>query len=154
MEIRFAQTGDVQGIIALLLQVNEVHHKIRPDLFIHASRKYTGEQLAGIISDPERPILVAAEDGEILGYAFTVLQRSDGPNLAGITTLYLDDLCVDEKARRRGVASALFDAVIAFARERGCHNLTLNVWEGNDSALAFYKSRGLSVQKTTLEAIL
>ena len=33
MEIRKANTGDIPGMIDLLLQVGEVHHEIRPDLF-------------------------------------------------------------------------------------------------------------------------
>ena len=35
-----------------------------------------------------------------------------------------------------------------------CHNITLNVWEGNESALAFYRSMGMGVQKTTMEVVL
>ena len=33
MEIRFAAPRDIPGMIDLLLQVGEVHHRIRPDLF-------------------------------------------------------------------------------------------------------------------------
>ena len=33
MEIRMACSRDIPGMIDLLLQVGEVHHKIRPDLF-------------------------------------------------------------------------------------------------------------------------
>ena len=40
MEIRFATAGDIPGMIDLLLQVGEVHHKIRPDLFRAGAQKY------------------------------------------------------------------------------------------------------------------
>ena len=40
MEIRFAETKDITGIIDLLLQVGEVHHRIRPDLFRAGAQKY------------------------------------------------------------------------------------------------------------------
>ena len=36
----------------------------------------------------------------------------------------------------------------------GCHNITLNVWEGNDPALSFYRKMGMQVQKTTMEVVL
>ncbi|MGX8699184.1 MAG: N-acetyltransferase family protein [bacterium] len=155
MVIRRAEFGDIPELLRLLEQVNEVHHLARPDLFRHASRKYTPEALSALLRDPEKPILCAAEGAGLLGYAFCALQTHKGePNFYELRVLYLDDLCVDECARRKGVASALFAAVEALAREAGCYELTLNVWEGNEAAQAFYRSRNLRVQKTTLELIL
>lgn len=72
----------------------------------------------------------------------------------GIVTLYIDDLCVDERARGSHVGSALLQYAEGFARSAGCYNVTLNVWEGNDTALRFYEDRGLTKQKTGLEKIL
>ena len=40
MEIRFAETRDIPGMINLLLEVGEVHHRIRPDLFRAGAQKY------------------------------------------------------------------------------------------------------------------
>ena len=45
MEIRLANNSDIPGMIALLKQVGEVHHKIRPDLFRAGAQKYS-------VSDP------------------------------------------------------------------------------------------------------
>ena len=39
-------------------------------------------------------------------------------------------------------------------KSKGCNNITLNVWEGNDPALSFYRNMGMKVQKTTMEIIL
>ena len=36
----------------------------------------------------------------------------------------------------------------------GCNNITLNVWDGNDPALNFYRNMGMKVQKTTMEISL
>ena len=69
-------------------------------------------------------------------------------------TLYIDDLCVDEKQRGKGVGKALYDHVLMFAKENGCYNVTLNVWAGNDSALKFYQHQGLTMQKYGMEFIL
>ena len=48
----------------------------------------------------------------------------------------------------------LTDYVTHFAREKGCYDITLNVWEGNDQALNFYRRNGFSVRKTVMEKIL
>ncbi len=37
---------------------------------------------------------------------------------------------------------------------RGCYNVTLNVWAGNDSAMRFYEAIGMRVQKIGMETIL
>ena len=69
-------------------------------------------------------------------------------------SLYIDDICVDEQARGRHVGKALYEYVCEFARQAGCHNITLNVWEGNEAALSFYRNMGMLIQKTTMEVIL
>ena len=58
------------------------------------------------------------------------------------------------EARGRHVGKALYEYVCEFARQAGCHNITLNVWEGNEAALSFYRNMGMLIQKTTMEVIL
>ena len=132
-----------------------MHHKIRPDLFKTNARKYTDDELRAVFGNPGTPVFVCEADGEVLGYAFCILQthRNDN-NLVDGETLYLDDLCVDEAARGRGIGTALYRYVLDYAKSIGCHNVTLNVWEGNDAALAFYRKCGMTVQKTGMERIL
>lgn len=74
--------------------------------------------------------------------------------MQSIRTLYIDDLCVDEEKRGRHIGKQLYDYVLQYAREIGCYNVTLNVWECNESARRFYDSCGLQVQKTGMEMIL
>ncbi len=143
MNIRRAREQDMPDIDRLLIQVNMVHHKGRPDLFKAGQKKYTDEQLKALIHDDSRPIFVAADEEEhVLGYAFCIFQQHLNDNiLTDIKTLYIDDLCVDESLR-------------GFARESGCYNVTLNVWSLNDSAMSFYERCGLKPQKVGMETIL
>lgn len=156
MEIRRATEQDMDGINRLLLQVCLVHHKGRPDLFKYGAKKYTDEELKTIIHDDMRPIFAAVDaDGTVLGYAFCVFQQHIGDNiLTDIKTLYIDDLCVDENIRGRHIGSRLYEYVLAYARESGCYNVTLNVWNCNESAMKFYQACGLKPQKIGMEAIL
>ena len=164
--IRRATIADIPDLDRLLFQVAAVHHEGRPDLFKPNAKKYTDEELAEIIADDERPIFVYDDGGtnddckserphRVLGYAFCVFQRHDGSHvLTDITTLYIDDLCVDESARGRHVGSALYRHVLDFARGQGCYNVTLNVWSCNPNAMAFYEHCGLKPQKVGMETIL
>ena len=155
MEIRFAETRDIPGMINLLLQVGEVHHRIRPDLFRAGAQKYDEQTLARMLTDDTRPIFVAVEDGKVLGYCFCILQvRENDPVLLDDRTLYIDDLCVDETARGGHIGTQLYRFTLDYARRRGCYNVTLNVWAGNDSAMRFYEAIGMRVQKIGMETIL
>lgn len=156
MNIRFAEEQDIPRLGDLLLQVCRVHHEGRPDLFRAGGRKYDDEELRGLLRDPERPILVALDEKEtVQGYAFCVLQRHEGEgSFNNMTTLYLDDLCVDEASRGQHIGKALYEAVLDMARKRGCYNVTLNVWSCNASAMRFYESCGLKPQKVGMEVIL
>lgn len=154
MTIRRAENKDAAQVLRLLKQVNAVHHDIRPDLF-NLATKYTGEELQEIFADSSKPVFVCDDGEKVLGYIFTVLIDHSGDNmLVPIKELYIDDLCVDETARGQKIATKLYEHVLDFAREAGYHNVTLNVWEGNNGAMAFYRKMGMGVQKTKLETII
>jgi len=156
MKIRQAREEDIPRMGELLLQVCRVHQQGRPDLFRDGGRKYDDDELRALLQDRERPILVAEDDtGFVTGYAFCVFQRHQGEgSFNDLTTLYLDDLCVDESCRGRHVGRAIYEAVLDFARANGCYNVTLNVWAENTSARTFYEHCGLQVQKIGMEKIL
>lgn len=156
MRIRMAENNDIEQINKLLKQVCLVHHEWRPDLFKYGAKKYTDDELKKIINDENKPILVAIDDnGYIQGYAFCVFQIHTNDNiLTDITTLYIDDLCVDENQRGKHIGKTLYNAVIDFAKKQGCYNVTLNVWSCNKSAIKFYESCGLKPQKIGMETIL
>ena len=155
MNIVFANTSHIPGMIALLRQVGEVHHQIRPDLFRAGAQKYDSQDLQALLKDPTRPILIAEAQGHVVGYAFCILQEiKDDPVLRDRKVLYIDDLCVDENCRSQSIGRQLYDAVCAYAKEQCCDAVTLNVWCGNDSAMHFYEKMGLRPQKIGMEFVL
>ena len=152
--IRKAEKKDIPGIINLLYQVDAVHNDIRPDLFKGNTSKYTEQELEEILDDDDKPIFVY-DDGNILGHAFCQISEVRNHRLLqDAKTLYIDDICVDEHSRGRHIGKALYEYVYNYAKSIGCHNITLNVWEGNDSAYNFYKRMGMHIQKTGMETIL
>lgn len=151
--VRKASKSDITRIIALLHQVNMVHHVLRPDLFKPYTTKYDEQELEAMLSDEGKPIFVY-DDGTVQGYAFCQISEVRNHKLlVDAKTLYIDDICVDEVARGKHVGKSLYEYVYDYARSIGCHNITLNVWDGNDPALSFYRNMGMQVQKTTMEVI-
>ncbi len=153
--VRRAIKKDINGIIELLHQVNMVHHVIRPDLFKPNTTKYNEQELEALLNDDSKPVFVYADGGKVSGHAFCqITEVKDHQLLQDIKTLYIDDICVDESARGEHIGKALYEFVRGYAQSIGCYNITLNVWEGNEPALRFYKSMGMNVQKTGMETIL
>ena len=156
IEVRKAEEKDVDRITELLRQVLEVHAAIRPDIFVSGGTKYKKEELAALLNEEGRYSYVAVdEDGRVLGYALCELKSSRPTNvMTPMKILYVDDLCVDERARGRGVGRRLFDYVKAEAKRLSCYEITLHVWEGNDNARAFYDKMGMKPKETVMELIV
>ena len=107
------------------------------------------------MTTPVRFFVAVNDSQKVLGYAFCIFQQHLNDNiLTDIKTLYIDDLCVDEQLRGQHIGKALYEAVLAFARESGCYNVTLNVWSLNEPAMKFYEKCGLKPQKVGMETIL
>ena len=155
ISVRRAEVRDIPALMALLIQVNLVHHNGRPDLFKGPTTKYTEAELAAILADPATPVFVGVDDaGRVLGHGFCVLQHSGGRLMEDHDTLYIDDICVDEAARGLGVGRTLYAHILAHARQKGCYNVTLNVWTCNPGAMQFYEKLGLKPYRVGMEMIL
>ncbi len=154
--IRRAKSEDIPRILELLVQVDMVHHRGRPDIFKGPATKYNRSQLEEILGKEDTPVFVYEdEEGNVLGHAFCIHKQIKGDSvLTEIRTLYIDDICVDEAARGKGVGRALYDYVLDYARTEGFYNLTLNVWSCNPGALKFYETMGLKPQKIGMEVVL
>ncbi len=155
MKIRLAKTQDIPALLVLLRQILLVHHVGRPDLFRAVGEKYRAEELETILRDASRPIFVAEGNDAVVGYAFCVYKEVKAHNsLMDRKTFYIDDLCVDEAQRGKGIGSALYQHVLSVAKQTGCYNVELNVWACNESAIRFYERCGMQVQKIGMEHIL
>ncbi len=153
--VRFANEKDISAIMELLRQVNKVHYDGRPDLFKLAT-KYTNDELRAILNNDKTPVFVCTDqNGRILGHGFCVLQRPENTRLLNnILTLYIDDICVDESVRGQNVGRAIYEHILTYARQKGCYNVTLNVWSCNPGAFKFYEKLGLTPYKIGMEKIL
>ena len=153
--IRLAQEADIPRLEDLLYQVHGLHAEGRPDIFIPGCKKYTADQLREILTDPiNTPVFVCVSDGVLVGYCFCIRQVQTAASMQKISTLYIDDLCVDAAMRGRGYGKVLYDHAVEYARVNGYYNLTLNVWACNPSAMRFYEKCGLAVQKVGMELVL
>ncbi|MBQ1503500.1 MAG: GNAT family N-acetyltransferase [Clostridia bacterium] len=155
MMIRKAEKKDINRLLELLSQVLEIHAAIRPDIFVPGTTKYSSGDLEAILENEKTPVFVAEEDGEVSGYAFCAIREPSGKeNLVPHKTLFVDDLCVDEKKRGSGIGESLFRFVKEEAKRLGCDVVALAVWEGNGPARRFYDRMGMTPRETFMELFL
>lgn len=151
--LRKAEEKDIDRLNALLYQVAKIHADGRPDIFKHAEKKYTTEELGDILADENTPVYVYTDEKDIvLGYCFCVVKISaEGHVLQARKSLYIDDLCVDEVYRGQHIGEALYHYVRGIAKEKGFDSVTLNVWDFNETARKFYEKMGMLPLKTIME---
>ena len=134
-EIRIAKEKDCPKMLELLEYICHLHSGIRPDLFKAGKSKYDSESLAKLLADEDRITFVAADENDEVLDIFSAFSSTTPLTPRAVRTRSsIDDLCVDEKCRHEGIGDALFKKALETAKELGCHDLTLNVWEGNDPA--------------------
>jgi ribosomal protein S18 acetylase RimI-like enzyme len=147
--IRQSNVNDSQKCHELLLLIADLHKKGRPDVFEGLVSKYTLDQVKERLSSEDNGVFVAESDGAVVGYVFCDIIK-EGSGL----TLYIDDLCVDPSARKKGVATALMNYASDYGKEKGCRMLMLNVWEFNSSAISFYENFGFETRSRHLEKMI
>jgi RimJ/RimL family protein N-acetyltransferase len=92
------------------------------------------EQTLRSFEDPYCLFLVAVDGDERIVGELSAFGRKDRPADIGMT--------VAEDWRGRGVGTALMEACIEWARERGFFKLALQVWPHNKAALGLYEKFG------------
>lgn len=134
-QIRFARRDDAPAIVELIRELATFEALPGPDQ--DAAARLANDAFG---ASPKIEILVA-EDAEqgVIGYAIffhsysTFLARS---------TLFLEDLFVRPRARRRGVARALLERLRALATERQCGRFEWFVLDWNVDAFKLYEAIG------------
>ena len=98
-----------------------------------------------LISSPYHDMLIALDDnGKIIGIA--TLSIHMGPIIR--KNAYLEDFVTDSAVRGQGVGSALWAAMLDWAKEKGCQNLEFTCGAGREASQQFYKNHGATVYDT------
>lgn len=148
---------DIPRLQELFAQILIVHHQARPDVLKVKGSKFTDKELEGVIGDANKPLFVYEDEaGTILCHLFLIIKEvseNDGPQKP-IKTLFIDDLCVEEKARGQKLGEKLYQFALDYATEQECYNATLHVWNDNQGALDFYEHLGVKPRYTEMKTIL
>jgi RimJ/RimL family protein N-acetyltransferase len=123
----------------------------RPEDLDAAADLYAAVAAEGIYIGAEAPVDKASRKERWLedlarDDSFSVVAEAEGRiiGLAGVDGDRVGDLgmLVGREWRGRGVGTRLLSACIVWARARGAHKVTLQVWPHNEAALRLYRAFG------------
>ena len=148
--------ADYDAMVALFDELDEFHRQARPDFF----RRFDGpartrEQIAQWLVGPGSTVLVAEDDGEVVGLAVLLTRLPSG--FAGAVprkVVELDNLVVREDRRGRSIGHRLLRATMRWARGQGVTHVEVAVHALNRDARRFYGSFGFtpSIDRLVLAA--
>ncbi len=103
------------------------------------------EWFEDLIASPYHDMLIALDDDEkIIGIA--TLSVTMGPIIR--KNAYLEDFVTDSSVRGQGVGSALWNAMLDWAADKGCKNLEFTCGNGREASQEFYKHKGAEIYDT------
>lgn len=152
--IRFARKEDYEAINALRAPVCALHSNGYPALFKPVFAKDHQERVLKMMEDPEQDVLVAEENGQLLGFAMVeYIKREETNSMYAVHEAHIVEIGVDETSQGKGIGTALIQAVKDAAKVRGCRSVQLDVWEFNKSALRFYEKLGFVTLRRKMEQV-
>lgn len=152
--VRFARKEDYEAINALRAPVCALHSNGYPALFKPVFAKDHQERVLKMMEDPEQDVLVAEENGQLLGFAMVeYIKREETNNIYAVHEAHIVEIGVDETSQGKGIGTALIQAVKDAAKVRGCRSVQLDVWEFNKSALRFYEKLGFVTLRRKMEQV-
>jgi ribosomal protein S18 acetylase RimI-like enzyme len=156
IRIRKAEKKDAKKLSELLITIAQLHHDGRPDIYGAGGAKHNIADVEKKIENKDELILVAVnEDDVVMGYTMSkIIDVEENGILLAYRKMYIDDVCVDSSARKLGIGRKLMEETKKEAEKCNCHIVELNVWSFNESAVEFYKSCGMTVQRMYMEYVL
>jgi GNAT superfamily N-acetyltransferase len=130
--VRLAAEQDVPRILELYDELTEEQH--------HLSLDDVQPVFAEIVSTPGHELLVAEEDGVVVGTMVLLVV----PNLShgALPWAIVENMVVDSRYRHRGIGRLLMEYAITSARQAGCYKVQLLSNKKRREAHKFYRSLG------------
>jgi GNAT superfamily N-acetyltransferase len=141
--VRVATSGDRDVLGHFGAALTRLHHADDPRRFIHIEHPEAGygRFLVSQLSNPNGIVMVAEQNGDVIGYVFAEVESTNWMELRGPCGI-VHDVYVDEPARRVGAGRELLRAAIAWIRSKGRTQVVLLTKTRNEHARRLFTSLG------------
>jgi ribosomal protein S18 acetylase RimI-like enzyme len=139
---RESDPGDLDAIGNLWQEFMDFHRKREA----HFSRSMDGHErfkefLTGHIASETSCVLVAQQNGKVVGYCLAMLAKYP-PVFEKRDYGTVFDLAVTERSRRSGIGEKMYATVQAWFSERGVQRVEVRVAVSNETSTAFWRKMG------------
>ncbi len=139
MKIRDMKVDDINCFEKCYLSIWNSLRGILPDRFVEEAiedvgKKMYSDRLVSAIEDPKRIMLVAEENGKIIGLA------QGRANKGGYS--WLGFMGVSPENRRMGIARKILEEFISYSKSAGCTKVSLNTAPVLKPAIKLYTEMG------------
>ncbi|MFQ7632027.1 GNAT family N-acetyltransferase [Sellimonas intestinalis] len=153
MLIRRAGIDDVEQLRLLYQELEEDGVRYQPEHFVVGER--SNEFFQSVFESADQDILVAEEDGKILGFSHVmILEQKKVACLKPETLVYIQDLDVLESRRSQGIGTLLMEASKRYGKEHGVDFIRTQVFPQNIDGMRFYEKNGFREMMKTIESSL
>jgi ribosomal protein S18 acetylase RimI-like enzyme len=144
MTIRRVTAQDYEALCKIIEEVDALHREALPYIFRESGGPVRDRiYVLGLLADEDHGLFVAEIEGQVAGYVHvTVREAPPIPILVPRRIAVVDNIVVKEAYRRSGLGRALMGRAEQWAQAKGAADVELNVYEFNESAIAFYESLG------------
>ena len=153
MLIRRPGIDDVEQLRLLYQELEEDGVRYQPEHFVVGER--SNEFFQSVFESADQDILVAEEDGKILGFSHVmILEQKKVACLKPETLVYIQDLDVLESRRSQGIGTLLMEASKRYGKEHGVDFIRTQVFPQNIDGMRFYEKNGFREMMKTIESSL
>ncbi len=153
MLIRRAGIDDVEQLRLLYQELEEDGVRYQPEHFVVGER--SNEFFQSVFESADQDILVAEEDGKILGFSHVmILEQKKVACLKPETLVYIQDLDVLESRRSQGIGTLLMEASKRYGKEHGVDFIRTQEFPQNIDGMRFYEKNGFREMMKTIESSL
>jgi ribosomal protein S18 acetylase RimI-like enzyme len=149
--VRRATPHDIPVLGRLGALLVKEHHDFDAKRFIPATpqtEKGYGSFLGTQLDEPTVTVLVAEDDGAVIGYVYAALEGRDYMSLRGEAGA-VHDIVVEPERRGRGVGRLLLAAALSSMKEKGAPRVVLSTAEKNEAAQRLFERAGF--RRTMIE---
>ena len=147
--LELAVLSDRDAVEALARQVHALHVAWRPDIYEMPPEIFHEQRYLAHIR--ARELYVAREKGAVVGYVLLKTRAYDWPGVVRRRVMVIDEICVQEQCRGRGIGRQMMLEVRALAKAFGCTDMQLGVYPQNDGAVAFYQKCGFTIRSIDMQ---
>jgi RimJ/RimL family protein N-acetyltransferase len=147
--IRVAEPNDAKQLVNLIEQVESSGFMLFEPGERKISEEQMGKRIDSIKEEKSSTILIAEDNGNIIGYLFAV-----GRNPTRVKHSVYIAIGVGENQRGTGIGARLFEALEEWANIQNIHRLELTVMTHNIAGIALYQKMGFEIEGTKRDSLL